>query len=209
MSANFGFLLFNDVEELDVVGPWEVIAVWSKQFGGPENVFTVSETKGVIRCVRGLKIVSDVDFSNCPPLDYLIVPGGMGERSESSNPVLVNFIKETAKHCKAVLSVCTGAMLLQAAGLLDGKNATTHWKSLNRLRQHEKTTIVEKRWVKDGTIWTAGGVSSGIDLALAFIADTAGEKVAGDIQFYMEYYPPQTRYGDLDQSQDAPKYLKE
>lgn len=209
MEATFGFLLFNDVEELDVVGPWEVISVWGKDFGGPGKVVTVSQKAGVIKCARGLQIISEYDFSNCPKLDYLLVPGGWGERSESSNETLVNFIRTAGKQCKAVLSVCTGALLLQAAGLLDGKNATTHWKSLERLRKFDNTTVVQQRWVKDGNIWTAAGVSSGIDLALALIADTAGEETAGKIQLYIEYYPPRKRYGDAHQSQDAPQYLKE
>ncbi len=209
MSDTFGFLMFNDVEELDVVGPWEVISIWSKNFNGPKKVITVSQTAGAIHCARGLQIISEYDFTNCPKLDYLLVPGGWGERSESSNEKLVNFIRTTGNQCKAVLSVCTGALLLQAAGLLDGKKATTHWKSLERLRKFDKTTVVEKRWVKDGNIWSAAGVSSGIDLALALIADVAGEETAGQIQFYIEYYPPQKRYGKKHLSKDAPKYLNE
>ncbi|HEV2613156.1 MAG TPA: DJ-1/PfpI family protein [Gammaproteobacteria bacterium] len=208
MNETFGFLLFNDVEELDVVGPWEVISIWSKVFKGPENVVTVSEKSGIISCSRGLKIISEYDFKTCPKLDYLLVPGGWGERSESHNPALINFIKNTAKNTKALLSICTGSLLLQAAGLLDGKKATTHCMSLNRLRAFEKTTVVEERWTRDGNIWTAAGVTSGIDLALAFIADSAGEALAGELQYYLEYYPVQKRYGNLSQSKDAPKYLK-
>jgi transcriptional regulator GlxA family with amidase domain len=208
MNETFGFLLFNEVEELDIVGPWEVISVWSKVFNGPKNVITVSEKSGVIACSRGLKIISEHDFSTCPTLDYLCVPGGWGERAESHNPALINFIKESAKHCKAMLSVCTGSLLLQAAGLLEGKKATTHMKSIPRLRAFDKTTVVEERWVKDGTIWTAAGVTSGIDLALAFIADVSGEKLAGELQYYLEYYPPTKRYGDAYKAEDAPAYLK-
>ncbi len=207
MATTFGFLLFHDVEELDVAGPWEVISVWSKNFGGPDKILTVSENGGAINCARGLKIFSEFDFANCPPLDYLLVPGGWGERSESSNPVLTRFIREAARNCQAVLSVCTGALLLQAAGLLDGKKATTHCMSLQRLRAFEKTTVVEERWVRDGKIWTAAGVTSGIDLALAFIAATAGEELAGKIQFYLEYYPTIKRYGDAHLCSEAPKYL--
>lgn len=209
MQETFGFLLFNDLEELDVVGPWEVISIWSKRFGGPEKVITVSQEKGVITCVNGLQIISSYNFEDCPPLDYLLVPGGWGERSENHNPILIDFIRESAKHCKTIVSVCTGTLILQAAGLLDGKKATTHWKSLDRLRAFPKTTIVEERWVKDGNIWTAAGVSSGIDVALALIVDIAGETVAGEIQFYMEYYPPPIRYGKLHESKDAPAYLRQ
>lgn len=209
MRETFGFLLFNGVEELDMVGPWEVISIWSKSFGGPDTIITTSQQAGPITCVRGLQISSTYDFDTCPPLDYLLVPGGMGERSESHNEKLTTFIRERANTCKAILSVCTGSLLLQAAGLLDGKKATTHWKSLSRLRKFEKTTVVEERWVKDGNIWSSAGISSGIDLALAFIAEVAGEETAGQVQFQMEYYPPHKRYGKLDQSADAPAYLKD
>lgn len=138
MNKTAGFLLFNEVEELDIVGPWEIFTLWKKEFGGPSHVITLSQSGGIIECAKGLQIVSSCDFSACPPLDYLIVPGGWGTRSEVNNSVLINFIREASKNCEAILSVCTGAFLLQGAGLLDGKRATTHWKSLDRLRAFEK-----------------------------------------------------------------------
>lgn len=209
MPAIIGFLVFPDLEELDLVGPLEALSVWKKHFNGPEKIVIISQKLGVVKCVNGLKIIPDHDFSDCPVLDYLVVPGGMGTRTEVNNEKLIKFIRDVSKNCKAVLSVCTGAFLLQAAGLLEGKKATTHWASLNRLRAFEKTTVIEERVIQDGNIWSSSGVSSGIDLALAFIAHIAGEEVAGKVQKYMEYYPSPKRYGDFHNAKDAPQYLKQ
>jgi len=208
MRVTFGFLLFHEVEELDFVGPWEVISVWRKNFEGPDRIVTISQEGGTVTCAKGLQILSSHSFSDYPKLDYLVVPGGCGTRAEARNEKLISFIREASKDCKGTLSVCTGAFLLQAAGLLDGKRAVTHWRSLDRLRAFDKTTVVEERIVKDGNIWSSAGISSGIDLALAFVSEVAGEEVAGKVQFQMEYYPSFKRYGNLHHSKDAPEYLK-
>ena len=207
MRATIGFLLFHEVEELDFAGPWEVFSVWSKSFEGPDKVVTISQDGGIVTCAKGLQVISSHSFSDYPTLDYLVVPGGWGTREEVNNQKLISFIKEATKNCKAVLSVCTGSFLLQAAGLLDGKRATTHWASLDRLRAFDKVTVVEERIVRDGNIWSCAGISSGIDLALAFISEEFGEEVAGQVQFRMEYYPTK-RYANFHNSKDAPKYLK-
>jgi transcriptional regulator GlxA family with amidase domain len=149
-----------------------------------------------------------VSFADCPALDWLLVPGGMGTRREVDNPLLLDFVAAKAKHCKAVLSVCTGAFVLHAAGLLSGKSATTHWASLDRLRALGDVKVVEARHVRDGAVWTSAGVSAGIDLMLAFIASQAGEEAAGKVQFQSEYYPSAIRYGDHASRAQAPAYLK-
>ncbi len=208
MPITIGFLLFNGVEELDFVGPYEAMSVWKKHYNGPENIVIISQEVGVIIGTNGLPMTTTHNFSNFPKLDYLVVPGGMGTRAEVNNEKLISFIRDVSKNCKAILSVCTGAFLLQAAGLLDGKKATTHWASLNRLRAFDKTIVIEERVIKDGNIWSSSGVSSGIDLALEFIAHTSGEEVAGKVQSYMEYYPSHKRYGNFHHSKDAPQYLK-
>ena len=117
-------------------------------------------------------------------------------------------IKQQAAVCRLVLSVCTGVFLLQAAGLLQGKRATTHWRQLERLRQCSEVTVVEARLVHDGTIWTAAGVTAGIDLALALIADQTDEETAGRVQLGAEYYPSQARYGKAHLEPQVPTYLK-
>lgn len=129
-----------------------------------------------------------------PALDYLLIPGGQGTLTEVNNPNITAFIKTQSASCKAILSVCTGSFLLQAAGLLKDKKATTHWASLERLRAFKDIEVIEKRFIRDGNLWTSAGVSAGIDMTLNFIAETAGEETAGDIQLYTEYYPESCVY---------------
>lgn len=204
---NLGILVFDDVEELDFVGPWEMATMWSKVAEGPSNCLLVAQTLEPVRCAKGMSINPHFSFLDCPPLDYLLVPGGQGTRVEVSNRVLLDFVSTQAKTCQAVLSVCTGAFLLHAAGLLSAKKATTHWGSLDRLRALGDVEVVEERYVQDGNVWTSAGVSAGIDLMLAFIASTAGADAAGKVQFSAEYYPSDLRYGAYASDAQAPAYL--
>jgi transcriptional regulator GlxA family with amidase domain len=123
---SFGIIVFPDVEELDFVGPWEMLTMWSKLAGGPSPCLIVAESREPVACAKGLSINPHVSFAECPPLDYLLVPGGMGSRREVDNPAMLRFLADQAPRCKALLSVCTGAFVLHAAGLLSGKTATTH-----------------------------------------------------------------------------------
>lgn len=204
----FGFLLFPGLEELDLLGPWEMISMWSKHLQGPERCIMVAQTREPVVCAKGMSINPHATFADCPPLDCLLVPGGQGTREQVDNDVLVRFVAEQARGCQAILSVCTGAFILHRAGLLAGRRATTHWSSLARLAELGGIEVVQERVVRDGNIWTAAGVSAGIDLALAFIESVAGEAVAGKVQFGAEYYPSSRRYGNLHQSPQAPAYLK-
>jgi len=206
---NFGFLVFPDLEELDLIGPWEMAGMWGKLFGGPQNRLIVAQSDDPILCAKGLSLNPHISFEQCPTLDFLLVPGGEGTRKEVDNPLLVRFIAEQAKHCSAVLAVCTGTFLLHKAGLLSGRKATTHWNSLSRLRELGDVMVVEERVVHDGNIWSSAGVSAGIDLMLALIEDIAGEETAARVQFGSEYYPSERRYGALHKSPMAPAYLKE
>lgn len=205
---NFGFLLFHDLEELDFVGPWEIMNVWRMYANGPECL-TVSEKGGEIVCAKGLRLVSGYSFENCPPLDYLLIPGGKGRKQEMHNETLLDFVKQKSKTCKQIASVCTGAFILHNAGLLQNKSATTHWGSLEELRALNNVQVEEKRFVQTGNVWTAAGVSAGIDMALALIAEEAGEEIAGQVQLYAEYYPDRKRYGSAHKSEKAPAYVKE
>lgn len=205
---NFGILVFNQVEELDFVGPWEMLTMWQKNANGPANCIIVGQSTKPIMCAKGLSINPHVSFATCPPLDYLLVPGGQGTRLEVSNSVLIDFVANQAKSCKAVLSVCTGSFLLHAAGLLAGRKATTHWGSLERLRALGDVTVVEQRYVQDGNIWSAAGVSAGTDLMLAFIGSVAGDAVAGKVQLASEYYPSEVKYGGPECHSQAPAYVK-
>jgi transcriptional regulator GlxA family with amidase domain len=205
---NFGFLIFPGLEELDLVGPWEMAGMWSNFAQGPKNRLMVAEKSDPVLCSKGLSINPHSDFASCPPLDYLLVPGGEGTRREVDNPSLIRFVSDQARHCKAVLSVCTGAFILHRAGLLSGLRATTHWASLDRLREFADVQVVEERIVQDGNIWTSSGVSAGIDLMLAFIASMAGEEKAGVVQLASEYYPSSKLYGNSHKQEKAPRYLK-
>lgn len=189
MQAHFGFLVFDQFEEMDLVGPYEMIGIWGHQFNGPDHISIISEHAGTVKGVNGLTIQPDCSIATCEPLDYLLVPGGMGTRAEVGNANLITFIRERAKECKQVLSVCTGAFMLQAAGLLKQKQATTHWASMDRLRAFAEVDVAEKRFTHDGDIWTSAGISAGTDMALAFIANIAGEHTAGQVQKQAEYYP--------------------
>ncbi len=205
---SFGFLLFRDLEELDLVGPWEMIAVWSKFLEGPERCLMVAQSRAPVLCAKGMVLQPHATFADCPPLDYLLVPGGQGTRREVDNAELVGFVAARAPGCRAVLSVCTGSFILHRAGLLGGRRATTHWGSLARLAELGGVEVVQERFVRDGNIWTAAGVSAGIDLALALIADVAGEIVAGKVQLGAEYFPSGRIYAACNENPAAPAYAK-
>jgi transcriptional regulator GlxA family with amidase domain len=205
---NVGVLVFGGVEELDFAGPLEMLSMWGKYVGGPPNTLIVAQTREPVVGAHGLSINPHTSFEQCPALDLLLVPGGPGTRSEVNNPALVDFVRRQGQGAQALLSVCTGAFVLHAAGLLAGKRATTHWQSLQRLRDLGDVTVLEQRWVRDGKVWSSAGVSAGMDLTLAFIAATAGDDAAGRVQLATEYYPDGARYGAYDNHPQAPAYLK-
>jgi transcriptional regulator GlxA family with amidase domain len=205
---NFGFLLFDDLEELDLVGPWEIISIWSKHFNGPTDCLMIAERDDPVKCYNGMIITPHKSFADAPTLDYLLVPGGMGTRKEVLNESLIDFVASQAETCRVILSVCTGSFILHSAGLLQNKKATTHFSRLNNLRNLKDVEVVEKRFVKEGKLWTSAGVSAGIDMALELIAEEAGEETAGKVQLYAEYYPAGTRYGTAHKEPQAPGYLK-
>jgi transcriptional regulator GlxA family with amidase domain len=205
----FGVLVFNGVEELDFVGPWEMIGMWAKFAQGPGERLVVAQSTDPVACAKGLIVKPHISFEQCPGLDFLLVPGGEGTRQEVENRALIDFISHQAKTAKAVISVCTGTFLLHRAGLLSGRKATTHWGSLEALRALPGVTVVEERFVRDNDIWTSAGVSAGIDATLAFISAYAGEEAAGVVQAAAEYYPAGRSYGGFPANPKAPAYLKQ
>lgn len=206
---NFGIVVFNQAEELDFAGPWEMLTMWSKVADGPETCLIVAEHADPVICAKGLSVNPHLSFDQCPPLDYLLVPGGRGTRREVDNPALLSFVATQAKHCRAILSVCTGSFVLHAAGLLSGKRATTHWGSLDRLRALGDVEVVEDRFVRDGDIWCSAGVSAGTDMMLAFIASVSGDAAAGQVQLQSEYYPSTIIYNGIDSHDGAPAYARD
>lgn len=205
---SFGFLLFNDLEELDLVGPWEMVGIWGEYAGGPKERLMIAAQESPITCTNGMRILPHTTFAQAPQLDYLLIPGGFGTRKEVSNKALIDFVIHQSKGCKAILSVCTGSFILHAAGLLEGRDATTHWTQLQELNALDGVNLVEERYVRTDNIWTAAGVSAGIDLALALIDQEAGEEAAGNVQAYAEYYPSGKIYGSFADDPKAPGYLK-
>jgi transcriptional regulator GlxA family with amidase domain len=188
MNRTIGIVVFNDAEELDWAGPWEVLTSGAKD---GDRVITVAETTDVIRCAKGLRILPDLSFEDCPPLDVVLVPGGMGTRVEMHNDVMTTFVAKQAEHAEWTTSVCTGAFVLHAAGLLEGKRATTHWAAFDELRRLAPSLELDPdaRWVVEGNVVTSAGVSAGIDMALWLLGQLYDVEHARATQRYIQYDP--------------------
>ncbi len=188
-QRTIGMLIFDDVEELDFVGPWEVFAgLYSST--GEGRVVTISERGGPVRCAKGLRVTADHSFADAPPLDVLLVPGGQGTRREVANPVVIDWIRKVGPGCRWVTSVCTGALLLHEAGFARGKRVTTHWSFVEALRERGDVTVLDgPRYVRDGNLVTAAGVSAGIDMALWLVGQLHSPEVARQVQRYIQYDP--------------------
>jgi len=184
-----GVVVYDVAEELDFVGPWEVLTA-AAVLGGLE-VFSVAEKPGTVRCAKGLQVVPDRTFADVPALDVVVVPGGQGSRQEMKNPAMLEWLGAVAPGCRWVTSVCTGAAILAAAGLLAGRRATTHWTYIETLRkEHTDVEVLEHvRYVRDGNVVTAAGVSAGIDMALWLVGQIMDPATARKIQHYIEYHP--------------------
>ncbi len=184
-----GMLIFDEVEELDFVGPWEVFASLVSSTG-EGRVVTISEHGGAVRCAKGLRVTADHSFADAPALDVLLVPGGQGTRREVSNPAVIEWIRKVGSQCQWVTSVCTGALLLHEAGFAKGKRVTTHWAFVEQLRARGDVTVLDgPRYVRDGNLVTAAGVSAGIDMALWLIGQLYTPEVARRVQRYIQYDP--------------------
>lgn len=189
MNENIGIVIYENVQPLDVLGPWEVLSCWKNILKAPVNMFLISENGSYVQCANEIVLKSHLDFENAPQLDYLIVPGGQGQQAQLKNPKMISFIEKQAKNAKYILSICTGMFILHAAGVLKGKSTTTYWRALPELNSFPDVHTVEERVVKNGNLWSSGGISSGIDLALELIAEIGGKEVAGQVQLLFEYFP--------------------
>ncbi|MEX1253596.1 MAG: DJ-1/PfpI family protein [Dehalococcoidia bacterium] len=189
MTRTFGIVIFPDVEELDFVGPIEVFGSFAKYFDKDWRVVTVAQTSEPVHAAKGLTVVPDHTFDDCPPLEVVLVPGGFGTRQEMSNPAMLDFVQRTGGAAQWVTSVCTGALVLSRAGFLKGREATTHWAALNELRAEPDVRVVERRFAVDGNVITAAGVSAGIDMALYLVGQLASPETARNVQKAIEYYP--------------------
>ncbi|MBF7070528.1 DJ-1/PfpI family protein [Aliarcobacter butzleri] len=195
MQKVVGIFVFDDIEVLDFCGPFEVLSVTrldeSKRLEtlSPFDVKLVAMTKDVIFTKGNMKIIPDFDFKTCPKLDILIVPGGMGTRKLMYDEKVLDFISKKANEVELLTSVCTGSLILASAKLLDGVNATTHWKSLQRMEDEFKNVKVckDKHYVEDGNIISSAGISAGIDMALYIVKRYFGENVSRATAKHMEY----------------------
>jgi cyclohexyl-isocyanide hydratase len=178
-----GMLIFPKLTQLDMTGPYEVLARLPNT-----KVHLVAHSLAPVTTDRGMQIVPTITFNTCPQLDLVMVPGGPGQQELMEDETVLAFLRKQAAGAKYVTSVCTGSLVLGAAGLLKGKRATSHWAALEHLKPLGAIAVAEKV-VKDGNIITGAGVTSGIDFALAVAAELDGEEVARQVQLQIEYDP--------------------
>jgi cyclohexyl-isocyanide hydratase len=178
-----GMLIFPRLTQLDMTGPYEVLARLPDT-----KVDLVARTLDPVTTDRGMQIVPTVTYDSCPPLDVVMVPGGPGQQDLMEDEAALSFLRKQAATAQYVTSVCTGSLVLGAAGLLKGKRATCHWAALEHLKPLGAIPVSEKV-VIDGNIVTGAGVTSGIDFALTLAAILESEEVAREIQLQIEYDP--------------------
>lgn len=192
MTKHIGILLFDGVEELDAVGPWEVLSWWTRT--SPDDgydVFTMADSLDPVTCAKGLRILPDVTVDAAQPLDVLIYPGGRGTRGHLNDERRLAWVRGQRETVPLLTSVCTGSLVYAAAGILNGRPATTHWSTLDRLGELDPTIEVrpDDRFVDDGDVITAAGVSAGIDMALHLVARLAGFERAREVRRGIQYDP--------------------
>lgn len=194
-----GIVVFDEIEALDFCGPFEVFSVTRlnedlrREEPSPFKTFLIAQSEQPIVTTGGMKVIPDVTFDNCPPLDILVVPGGWGTRKEMHNQAMLSFVKSRANAIETLASVCTGALVLGSAGLLDGLCATTHWRSLQMMQEQFPKVMVDGKShvVKAGKVITSAGISAGIDMALHIMADYYGKSIARATARHMEYPFPE------------------
>ncbi|MVU76329.1 DJ-1/PfpI family protein [Nocardia sp. ET3-3] len=198
-KRRIGILVFDGVEELDFVGPWEVLAFWTRMI--PEDgweVFTFSRTGAIVQCAKGLKVTPDHSFDSAPAMDVLVFPGGQGTRPMVHDAEMLDWVRAQRDQVPLITSVCTGALVLAAAGLLKDRRATTHWRSLDVLAGLDPSIDVDReaRYVDSGDIVTSAGVSAGTDMALYLVQRLAGDERARWVRRGIHYDPAPPRGTD-------------
>jgi transcriptional regulator GlxA family with amidase domain len=185
MKRNVGILVFDDVEELDFVGPLEVFGM-AERLGADCATILIAAHEGEVRGSYGLRFTPAHTIASCPPVDLLIVPGGFGARTHArEDPVILDFLRARKA---PVASVCTGALILAAAGLLRGRTATTHYSALELLRSDGAIDVIAGARMTIGErVSTSAGISAGIDLSLALVARMFGDDLAEQVAKRMEW----------------------
>jgi transcriptional regulator GlxA family with amidase domain len=180
-SRNVAIFVFDDVEVLDFAGPFEVFSVAGSNMPltpySPFFTYTFGLTDAPVQARGGLRVQPTFSMANLPQPDVLLIPGGAGSRRLLKNDTLLAWLKDVAPKCEIVASVCTGALVLAAAGLAKSKKITTHHGAFDRLNELEPTCVVarDRRFVHDGNYWFSGGISAGIDMSLAIVKHLLGD----------------------------------
>ncbi len=185
-----GIFLFNEVEVLDFAGPFEVFSITKVHEEKPFTVYTVSQNGEMITARNGLKIKPDYSIEDLPPVDILIIPDGKGAReNEVKNDIVINWVRQQMKEVKLMTSVCTGALLLAKAGLLEGLKATTHWASIQTFKKDcPNVEVMENvKFVDEGHIITSAGISAGINMSFHIVKNLLGVEIAEETAKNMEY----------------------
>lgn len=187
---NVGIFLFDEIELLDFAGPYEVYSVTSELNNYDYfNVFTITSDGSQIKSVNGLQVTPDYSFASHPPIDILVIPGGVGSRAEIKKPEVLDWIKKTCENSRITMSVCSGARILGVLGFLDYQEAITHHEVIGHLTELAPRAIItpNKRFTDNGKIMTAGGISAGIDLSLHIVNKLYGKTTVNKTICYMEY----------------------
>jgi transcriptional regulator GlxA family with amidase domain len=187
---NVAVFVFDEVEVLDFAGPFEVFSITGHPRGEhPFHVYAVAEKPGPVSARNHLSVSPRFSFDDCPPPDILVIPGGYGTRPLLESGPVLDWIRTCAESAELVLSVCSGALLLARAGLLDGLGATTHQSALGELAEISPTTTIEagRRFVDNGKVIASAGVAAGIDMSFHVVRRLLGEEVAVEAAEYMEY----------------------
>jgi transcriptional regulator GlxA family with amidase domain len=180
--------LWDGVEELDFAGPYEVLTAWARESERPISVRTVAQTSDVVTCAHGLKVLPDTTWDEVGDVDLFVLPGG-DTRPLQGDEAFLERVRERARSGSLMASVCTGALVYARAGLLDDRPATTHWSALDRLAALGARVDRDARFVDDGDIVTAAGVSAGIDMALHLVARLESVERAESVRRYIQYEP--------------------
>lgn len=187
---NLAILIFDEVEVLDFCGPYEVFSIAGRRNNlKPFEVYTVAEKSGPVIARNNFSINPSYTLEDCPPPDIILIPGGYGTRKEMNNPVIIDWVKKNYDKVELVLSVCTGSLILAKAGLLDGLTITTHHLVLEQLQELAPNSKIDstKRFIDNGKIIIAAGVSAGIDMSLYVVGRLMGEEFAKEAAKYIEY----------------------
>jgi transcriptional regulator GlxA family with amidase domain len=192
MTRHIGILLFEGVEELDAVGPWEVLAYWTRTF--PDDgwdVTTITRDGEAVTAAKGLLLTPHSSYDSMPALDVLVYPGGQGTRPHLRDDDQLAWVRQQRDSVGLMTSVCTGSLVYAAAGLLHARPATTHWGALDRLAELDPSIEVrpDDRYVDDGDVITSSGVSAGIDMALHLVRRLASADRAREVRRGIQYDP--------------------